>query len=119
MGGPTDEDVPNPEMRLELANTSIEGSDPKVRKVQTYHSLDEVMRASSPYDLVDDVHENSRYLVFFRLEFESDVSVGELGGVVGGEERECGKGRRERVKVVMKHQGEIVRRGRCVQTRPE
>ena len=81
--GPTTADTPNEEMRLQLANTAIAGGDPEMRSVQRYNSLTEVMAARSPYE-VTNLRDNSKYFVFFRLEFESDVSVGEHEGVMDG-----------------------------------
>ena len=82
-----------------LANmATVPGGRSDVRSVQTYNSLADVMAARSPYE-VTDLRDNSKYFVFFRLEFQSDVSVGEHEEVMDGEGREG-----ERVRVVMKHQ---------------
>ena len=50
-----------------------------VRSVKTFESLEEVMAADSPLELCG-LSDDSQYFVFFRLEFKSDVSVGEHDG---------------------------------------
>ena len=78
--GPTSESSPNEERRLELANIAINNDDSAtVRSVATYKSLEEVMTANSPLEHCP-VSDDSQYFVFFRLEFESDVSMGEHDG---------------------------------------
>ena len=81
--GPTNEDTPNEERRLQLANMAIAGGSSDVRSVLMYRSLAEVMAAPNSYE-VTDLRDNSKYFVFFRLEFESDVSVGEHEGLMDG-----------------------------------
>ena len=71
---------------MQLANMAIAGGSSDVRSVLMYRSLAEVMAAPNSYE-VTDLRDNSKYFVFFRLEFESDVSVGEHEGVMDGEER--------------------------------
>ena len=78
--GPTSVGDLSEERRLELANMAINASTSELRTVQTFHSLAEITAATSPLEYCP-VPDNSQYLVFFRLEFESDVSVGEHGGV--------------------------------------
>ena len=80
MFGPTSEGAPSEERRLQLANMAIKGSTSELRTVQTFHSLAEVMAATSPLEYCT-VPDSAQYFVFFRLEFQSDVSVGEHGRV--------------------------------------
>lgn len=75
MFGPTGEGAPNGDRRLELAEMAINGGSSTLRSVLTLNSLSEVEAASSPFEYCS-VADNAQFYVFFRLEFESDVSVG-------------------------------------------
>ena len=59
---------------------AISASTSEAQSVRTFYSLAEVTAATSPLEYCT-VPDNSQYFVFFRLEFQSDVSVGEHGGV--------------------------------------
>ena len=77
--GPTDDVSPDEERRLDLANTAINGGSSMVRSVRNFTSLNDTRKAG-PQIQDCSVSDNSLYFVFFRLEFQSDVSVGEHDG---------------------------------------
>lgn len=74
MYGPTSEGAPDEAKRLQLAEMAINGGSSTLRSVLTFSNVAEVMGASTPFEYCG-VADNSQFYVFFRLEFQSDVSV--------------------------------------------